>query len=72
MWESVPSSLFRGVDSLWMAQNSRRHRLAVYMGTSAKLLDISLLDLSILSTFCQLPFPSMWHTRGTLLLSVNS
>ena len=69
MWGSVPSSLSGG---LWMAQNSRRHRLEVYMGTSAKLLDISLLDLSSLSTFCQLLFLSMWHTRGTLLLSVNS
>ena len=30
MWVSVPSALFREFDFLWMAQDSRRHRLEVW------------------------------------------
>ena len=30
MWVSVPSSLLREFDSLWMAKDSRRHRLEVW------------------------------------------
>ena len=29
MWESVPSSLLRGLTTLWMAQDSSRHLLDV-------------------------------------------
>jgi len=29
MWGSVPSSLFRWLVSLWIIQDSRRHRLEV-------------------------------------------
>ena len=30
IWGSVPSSLFRGFDSLWMVQDMRRQHLEVY------------------------------------------